>query len=158
MNATIIYHLGSLLTDNSISEQAKNVKEIIISEKKDFEIFESIIAILLEESKIEHDTVLLINKAVMAHNGEEYQGLGKDDFELKSSFYFKLTKLFPEELSFQFKLTECLYLNGNSEEEIAEVFFPAFRKDTENKYSVRGDLFEFFADELNNLLDEKYPE
>lgn len=162
MNPILLYHIGTLGTNASSSKQSQEIRGIILSDQNDKEKLEAIL-VLLATRNLESDSVQLINKALMAHYGSEDQGLGGDDIELKSSFYRELILRFPNELSFQFKLSECYYLAGNPLEELVAVLFPALKNDTDHQHSVGADVFEWilssqYSEQLNALLDEELPD
>lgn len=162
MNQNLLYHIGKLGGNASSSKQSQVIRRIILSDRNDKEKLEAIQEQLATRN-IESDSVQLINKALMAHYGSEDQGLGGGNFELRSSFYRELILRFPNELSFQFKLSECYYLAGNPLEQLVAVLFPALKNDTDHQHSVGADVFEWiqsspYAEQLNALLDGELPD
>jgi hypothetical protein len=161
MNNTFLYHLGTLVSIESNSLQFNTLRVIILSDMELNSKLETLMDVLEKSEALEQESVILLNKALMAQYGSESEALLNGDFDMTAKIYHQLIDLFPNELSFEFKLAECLYLSGCTEAELADVFLPALAKDKENKYSVGAEIFEYlqesrFADQLNALLDKKH--
>jgi hypothetical protein len=80
------YFLGSFGAGDHSSEQAKRLRDIILTNKPEPEVVSDLKKFVLSQNELHPDAASIINRAIMTHYGSEYLGLGKGDFLLKSIF------------------------------------------------------------------------
>lgn len=155
------YYLGNLGLEENSSKQAKLLREIVLSQNPEFNIIDNFLEFILAQNSLNNDTIMLINKALMAHYGSEYLGLGEGDFSLKASLYKQFIDKFSEEPSFKFYCADCLIMSG----ELAEVIYPILKEgmlqDKTNANYPTPELFNLIHDskysfEFDIFLLEKY--
>jgi hypothetical protein len=158
---TMQYFLGNLGNIESSSQQAIQLRSIILSEKPETEIINEFKLFVLDQNQLLPDCVSIINKALMTHYGSEYLGLGKDDFSLKLNIYKQFIEQFPQIASFKFYYADCSLILGMSTEEFYPILKEGMLQDENNNNYPSADLFEFIQDsvfsfDFDILLLEKY--
>lgn len=158
---SIEYYLGNLGLDNNTSNQSKKLRDIILSNKTDTEIIFELRQFVLSQKELMPDTILMINRAIMANYGSEYLGLGKDNFSLKADLYKQFIDKFPDTFSFKFLYAECCLLAGNTIDEIYPILKEGMLQDKDNKSYPSTDLFDIihnsnFSFDFDMLLLDKY--
>lgn len=155
------YFLGNLGNVENSSQQAIQLRNIILSNKPETEIINEFKQFVLAQNQLLPDSISMINKALMTNYGNEYLGLGKDDFSLKLNIYKQFIEQFPQIASFKFNYTECSLILGVSAEEIYPILKEGMLQDENNNNYPSADLFEFIQDsafsfDFDILLLEKY--
>lgn len=155
------YYLGKIGMEKHSSEQARLLRNIILTEKPEPEIISEFKQFILSQKELSPDTVSIINKALMPQYGSEYLGFGKDDYSLKSILYKQFIDKFPGIFSFKFYSADCCLLAGKQEDEIFPILKEGMLQDKENINYPSSELFEFihnseFSFEFDMLLLEKY--
>ena len=140
------YFLGNLGNSESSSQQAIQLRSIILSEKLETETLNEFKQFVLVQNQLLPDSISMINKALMANYGSEYLGLGKDDFSLKLNIYKQFIEQFPQIASFKFYYAECSLILGVSAEEIYPILKEGMLQDENNNNYPSADLFEFIQD------------
>jgi len=151
------YYLGNLGLEKDSSLQAKTLRGIVLSNEpiSGFSVF------ILSQKQLQNDTIALVNRALMAHYGSEYQGLGGDDFTLKAHLYKQFIQKFPEVPSFKFYGADCLLMAGESVEIIYPILKEGMLQGKTNANYPTAELFELvhdspFSFDFDMLLLEKY--
>ena len=156
----IEYYLGKLGLENS-SEQAMVLRNIVLSDKTEYEIISEFKEFVLSQNELYPDTVSMINRSIMTGYGSEYLGLGKGDFLLKLDLYKQFIVEFPDECSFKFYYADCCLMANKSVNEIYPVLKEGMLQDKENINYPTVDLFDLihesdFSFDFDMLLLEKY--
>jgi len=155
------YYLGNLGTGQNNSEQAKHLRNIILSNKSETDIISAFKQFVLSQDDLDHDTVSVINRALMTHHGSEYLGLCGDNFLLKSDIYKQFIDKFPNAYSFKFYLADCCLLADKPVEEIYPILKEGMLQDRDNIEYPSSDLFYLihssdFSFDFDMLLLSKY--
>lgn len=158
---SIQYYLGNLGLDKNSSNQSKKLRSIILSNKPETEIILELKQFVLSQKELMPDTILMINRAIMANYGSEYLGLGKDNFSLKADLYKQFIDKFPEAFSFKFLYAECCLLAGKTMDEFYSILKEGMLQDKENINYPSADLFEIihnsnYSFDFDMLLLDKY--
>ncbi len=158
---SIQYYLGNLGFENDSTEQAKQLRSIVLSNKSETEILTEFTQFILSQNELNSDTVLLINRALMTQYGSEYLGLGKDDYQLKSDLYKQFINKFVEIFSFKIYYADSCLLAGITLEQFYPILKEGMLQDKENINYPSADLFEIiheseFSFDFDILLLEKY--
>lgn len=159
MNPTLQYYLGTLATSNEISEQAKELRDILFVD--DELLFPGVKNFISQQKEINADTVSILNIAVVPGYGSEYFGLGEADWSAKAEFFKSLVAQFPNECSFKFKYADCACMSGIPVQTFYPVLEEGMLQDKTNKYYPSAELFEVIQESEFNfqfelLLLDKY--
>jgi hypothetical protein len=159
----IKYFLGNLGVEK-YSEQAKSLRNIILSDKSDKKLIKEFKDFILAQTELKNDTVQIINKSLMTQVGSEYLGIGGDNYLLKSNLYEEFVAKFPSAFGLKFYYADCsCVLAGNKNiDEIYPLLKEGMPADKENIYYPSTDLFDIISDSKHNfdfdmlLLDKYY--
>lgn len=159
MNPTLQYYLGALATSNDLSNQAKELRDILF--KDDEPLFPAVKHFIARQKEINADTVSMLNIAVMPGYGAEYLGLGDENWSVRAEFFKSLILQFPEEFSFKFKYADCACMTGLTCQEFYPILEEGMLQDKTNKYYPSAELFEVIQESEYNfqfdvLLLDKY--
>ncbi|OQP56400.1 hypothetical protein [Niastella populi] len=157
----IEYYLRNYGKETDSSEQAKLLRNIILSGKPEPEVIAEFSHFVLSQDQLYPDTALLINGAIMAHYGSAYMGLGSDDFQLKSDLYKQFTDKFPASYELMFHYADCKLMAEGHAGEIWPILKTAMLLDKDNVRYPTSELFDLIHDsefsfEFDMLLLEKY--
>jgi hypothetical protein len=150
------YFLGNLGAGDHSSEQAKRLRDIILTNKPEPEILSDLKRFVLSQNELYPDAASIINKAIMTHYGSEYLGLGKGDFLLKSILYKQFIEKFPDEFGFKFYYADCCLMTNKSENEIFPILKEGMLQDKANINYPSTDLFDLIQqDHLDKIKWKK---
>ena len=157
----IEYYLRNYGKEANSSEQAKLLRNIILTDKPEPEVIAEFSQFILSQDQLFPDTALLINGAIMAHYGSEYMGLGRNDFQLKSALYKQFTDKFPGNYELLFHYADCKLMADGHAEEIWPILKEAMLLDKHNIRYPTSELFDLIHDsefsfDFDMILLEKY--
>lgn len=163
MNPTLQYYLGTLATSQKLSDQAKELRDILFSKSDldDEPLFLNVKHFVSQQKEIHSDTISILNIAITPGYGSEYFGLGGADWKLKATFLKSLITQFPHVISFKFKYADCGCMAGIPVQVFYSILEEGMQMDKDNTYYPSTELFEVIQDSEFNfqfdlLLLEKY--
>lgn len=155
------YYLGSLATSEQISDEAKQIRLMILTDADDDRVIAQIQYILSPVSAVPADTIELIHRSVLCSYGAEYLGLGGYNWEKKVRFYKWLLTRFPLEPSFKIKYADCAVAAGMSVDAYYPLLKAGLLADLDNRYYPTAEIFEAvqasaWSFDFDLLLLDKY--
>jgi hypothetical protein len=140
MKSTVEYYLGNLGVNNNSSQQGRDLRKIVLSDKSEVEIVFDFESFVLSQNQLSSDTISIINKALLCGYGSEYHGLGGDDNYLKGQLFLKFLNHFPQIPSFRFNYADCCMMNNQPVEDYFAILKEGIIQDTEYECFVTSEL------------------
>lgn len=140
---TILYYLKDLATRTDLSEQATQLRDLVLANERKDDNLLTLEAFLDKQSSLDTDSVAIVNAAVMRGYSAEGAGFGRGEWPVLARFYNKLRQRFPDHLSLHTHFVDCACMADWQPELIYPVLKKAIEQDARNAYSLPPEVYDY---------------